>query len=208
MHPNEFGYVCPHLEETRQCNTMYCPIDCVVSDWSSWAPFTNGGALVERTRAITTHVEHGGVPCPSQRETRHWHEIHPGCPVVAPHTIANAKLSAWTTCSKACGSGHSHRHAEHEVCSNSAVVRLKLKWKMSRRCNTAPCVSPSALDEEVPRLRGRQVAPSEYRLDEEVGGWKNVRASDVPALLGKGQLEALQQLSAGSDVQWQRHNVV
>ena len=60
----------------------------------------------------------------------------------------------------------------------------------------------------MPRLRGRQVAPSDYLLDEEVGGWKNVRASDVPALLGKRQLEVLQRLSAGRDVQWQRHDVV
>ena len=87
-----------------------------------------------------------------------------------------------------------------------ATCPTPLKWKMSRRCNTALCVSPSALDEEVPRLRGRQVAPADDRLDEEVGGWTNVRASDVPALLGKRQLEALGRLSAGSEVQWQRHD--
>merc|ERR1711871_579904 len=31
------GSICPHLNETRQCIRVACPVNCELSDWSTWS---------------------------------------------------------------------------------------------------------------------------------------------------------------------------
>ena len=53
--------------ETRDCNTQACPVDCVVTAWSSWLPCSQscGRGTTERKRAVSTHMGLGGKGCPS-----------------------------------------------------------------------------------------------------------------------------------------------
>ena len=92
------------------------------------------------------------------------------------------------------------------MCSNTAVVRLKLKWKMSKRCNTAPCARQLSVaeEQELPRLRGN-TARGDVRLDEELEGWSNVGEAEARALLDAEQLARVRAMVAGAEVQWQRH---
>ena len=79
VQPANGGQLCPATSETDSCNTHACPVDCAVSDWSSWSacpelcchhylhhlcPFH------DRTRTITQADLHGGAACPSLSATR------------------------------------------------------------------------------------------------------------------------------------------
>ena len=60
------------LEETQQCNTDPCPIDCQVSDWGAWGPCsaTCDGGTQTRTRTVTTQPLYGGTSCGNLQETQ------------------------------------------------------------------------------------------------------------------------------------------
>ena len=130
-HPNHLGYVCPSLSEARQCNTMNCPEDCEVGDWSGWHSYANGGANVQRVRSITMPVAYGGVPCPILSETKVWHEKY----ACQEHN----KYGGWSQCTKDCDSGVRYRFREHVTCSHVAVVKMHLKFRQAQRCNTHSC---------------------------------------------------------------------
>ena len=64
------GKACPsleNLEKTEPCNTHDCPVDCVVSDWTTNGVCSKecGGGEQRFTRTIETAAAHGGKACPS-----------------------------------------------------------------------------------------------------------------------------------------------
>ena len=63
------GDICPVLSETITCNTRACPVDCVMSNWSS---VTNcnvpcGVGYQESNRSIITEPINGGLACPIEQ---------------------------------------------------------------------------------------------------------------------------------------------
>jgi hypothetical protein len=69
------GAQCPTLEETTECNTMRCAVDCVVSAYAPCsdcsapcmteaAAATNSTPFETQTRTILRDVQWGGVVCP------------------------------------------------------------------------------------------------------------------------------------------------
>ena len=54
------------LEETQNCNTQCCPVNCVWS-WNAWGP-CSGCGISSKTRTIKTarNPSCGGTACPSQ----------------------------------------------------------------------------------------------------------------------------------------------
>lgn len=63
------GEECPHLYESRPCNSHPCggqPVDCIVGEWSWWSACdaSCGGGWRWRTRSVVVSPENGGAPCP------------------------------------------------------------------------------------------------------------------------------------------------
>ena len=95
------GAACPNLSETTACNEQPCPVDCVVSAWSSWDACSKacGGGSQSRSRTVVTAAANGGKACPGLSETTACNEQP--CPV---DCVVSA-WSSWDACSKACGGG-------------------------------------------------------------------------------------------------------
>jgi hypothetical protein len=132
--PSYGGAACPDLTETQACNTNPCPVDCVVSDWSSWGTCSAacGGGDQTRTRTITTQPSIGGAACPDLTETQACN-TNP-CPV----DCVVSDWSSWGTCSAACGGGDQTRTrtiTTQPSYGGAACPDLT----ETQACNTNPC---------------------------------------------------------------------
>jgi hypothetical protein len=132
------GQLCPALEESKECGTAVCPIDCVVSSFQDWqgCPVTCGTGLQVRVRETVREEENGGKACPSLMETRGCVGL-PACPV--PCEIS--AWGAWSTCDRTCGSGDSTRTrtiltaAAGDISEKDSCPVLQ----QHKFCNTATC---------------------------------------------------------------------
>merc|ERR1719274_561088 len=70
--PNEFGYKCPELSRKKKCNQIKCPVDCEMSEWSSYAKCSKAceGGAQGRTRDIIVQPKNGGLSCNTVQESR------------------------------------------------------------------------------------------------------------------------------------------
>jgi hypothetical protein len=118
---------------SQSCNTHECPSDGV---WSGWTYGTCSTSCAAGTRTGTRTCQglaHGGADCPGSA-TGSFACDHGPCPI---HCHASA-FSAWTTCTKSCGTGSQTRtrsiitHADHGgyVCPYLAETR---------NCNANAC---------------------------------------------------------------------
>eukprot|EP00656_Telonema_subtile_P024346 TRINITY_DN2647_c0_g1_i3.p1 TRINITY_DN2647_c0_g1~~TRINITY_DN2647_c0_g1_i3.p1 ORF type:complete len:513 (+),score=129.65 TRINITY_DN2647_c0_g1_i3:287-1825(+) len=82
QHPANGGAACPVLSQSRACNTQGCPqpVDCAVSEWTSWNECDKecGSGLMTRNRQIQVEAAHGGASCPVAVESRKCNTQ--GCP--------------------------------------------------------------------------------------------------------------------------------
>ena len=65
--PGYGGKACPKPEDSKSCNTDYCPVDCAYSDFGDWSNCSKQcgyGGEVHRERKVTTSAEYGGAACP------------------------------------------------------------------------------------------------------------------------------------------------
>ncbi|KAK7491979.1 hypothetical protein BaRGS_00016825 [Batillaria attramentaria] len=88
-------------EEMESCNTHFCPVDGVWSDWTEWGmcDVTCGGGSQQRQRTCVGPF-HGGAACEGEPEERQACNTH-HCPV-------DGLLSAWgewSQCDVTCGGG-------------------------------------------------------------------------------------------------------
>lgn len=136
------GRECPNLEDSQECNTQPCPIDCVVSNWDPWTTCTKpcNGGVQSRKRHITTEAEYGGVPCPPQSEFLEVRDCNVGpCPV----DCVLSEWGDWSNCSANCGDGAQKRHRSPLVQGqNGGRACIQEELMEEEACNEGECPCP------------------------------------------------------------------
>jgi len=133
-----YGAACPPLEMQKPCNEHPCPVDCVMSEWSTWGECSAecGEGLQERIRNIEVPMDHGGQPCEAVQESR-------SCKL--GDCDVDCELGPWSGfkgCSKVCDTGFKQN-------TRSVVTPKKgdgVCWDdrdpmrlVEEKCNEMPC---------------------------------------------------------------------
>lgn len=100
------------IQTVKSCNTHPCgkgcvPVDCKWGDWSQWTPCQSSKGQRTRHRAVQTHADCGGLPCPHGDA-----EEIDDCSTFGAGTntfCAWETWSPWTACSVSCGCGRKQR---------------------------------------------------------------------------------------------------
>ena len=129
------GTTCPALSQTAKCGLATCPVDCAMTQWSSFNVCSEscGVGVHQRTRAVRVAALNGGKPCPKDDR-----EVRPCSSGPCPVHCATTAWRPWSACSKTCGTGTKKRtrsvttHALHGGFQCPALVSSGL-------CATAPC---------------------------------------------------------------------
>ena len=135
VHVASYGGVrCAVLHEAQACNTQYCPVDCVVSSYSSWSSCskTCGGGSQARARYALLDVAFGGVGCPSQTDSQACN----AAPCAVDCSVSS--WQPWGNCSTTCGGGTQRRGrviVQHTLLGGRGCPALSA----SARCDTYPC---------------------------------------------------------------------
>ena len=95
------GHPCPPADQRRQCNTAYCPSDCVLGDWTGWGACSSkcGGGTQHRHRFVETPVRFGGKPC------GHWQESRSCNTQQCPQDCVVGLFGNCEQCTRTCGMG-------------------------------------------------------------------------------------------------------
>jgi len=128
------GAACKRLAKTQNCNTFACPIDCVVSSWSSWSTCSKscGGGSQTQVRTVQVAAAHGGAACPILSQTQACNTQL--CPV---DCVVNS-WSAWSSCTATCGGGQQTRSRTVKVqAANGGNACPSLDE--SQECNKHAC---------------------------------------------------------------------
>lgn len=128
------GADCPVLTDSAGCNEQPCPIDCVMSDWTSWSSCdaTCGGGQSERTRTVITQPQFNGRECDATIETTGCNEQ--SCPI----DCVVSDWSDWSGCSTGCGGGTQTRTRYIVTDSQNGGAACPVLID-STGCNSQPC---------------------------------------------------------------------
>jgi len=122
-------------DETRACDPVACPIDCVMSNWTEWSTCTVacGGGTQFRNRTILTPAQNGGTACGPTGEVRDCNAQSCG---------VNCEYSDWSaygTCTASCGGGVRVRTRNITVPSIPPGIACTEALVEVATCNTSPC---------------------------------------------------------------------
>jgi hypothetical protein len=157
------GQPCPRLERVGNCNTAACPVDCLLSNWSSWTDCSAvcAGGSQSRHRCVRRPAADGGEACADILGTQSCNQqacptaaptkAPTGAPTGAPTTSptesptkrpVDCEFSEWTAfeaCSKTCGGGEQHRHRHIETGAAHGGAQCVGEDEDERACNTQSC---------------------------------------------------------------------
>ena len=162
------------LEETEDCNTLPCPVDAVVSDWSSWSgcSMTCGDGTQTRTRTCVSEQQNGGQSCASMGLQEELACNEALC-------VIDATLSdwdSWTVCTVSCGGGTQSRsrHCLTQPQNGGKTCAQLGELSESRNCGGDTCPVDGVLSEwtqwsdcdvacgDGQRERSRECSPAEH----------------------------------------------
>jgi hypothetical protein len=108
---NHGGNSCGTAEVSTSCNSFQCAEDCEMSAWGTWSGCdrTCGLGTDLRTRFVVSPARHGGSACEHLADARECKLVE--CPI----HCAVSGWSAWSVCSKTCGTDGIHRHARSVI---------------------------------------------------------------------------------------------
>jgi len=135
--PKNEGLACQLTTETQSCNTQACPIDCSMSDWSTWGACDKpcGGGSQTRTRTVITQSQNGGKACPVElSETQSCNTQ--GCPV----DCVVSDWSTWGACDQPCGGGMQSRTQTITRQAENGGKACPDFLFQGRYCNTQACM--------------------------------------------------------------------
>ncbi|XP_078499679.1 spondin-1-like isoform X2 [Lissotriton helveticus] len=167
------------------------PLDCEVSQWSSWGLCSHfcGNGSRQRTRYITLKPANGGDPCPTLMEKEPCQEVP--CPTDSPTTserpsttpVPSKKIttpldcevspwSSWGLCSHFCGSGI--RQRTRYITLQPANGGDSCPTLMEKEpCQAAPCSTDSPATSERPFMTPVPSKNITTLLDCEVSQWSS-----------------------------------
>ena len=133
-HAEHGGYVCPSLKSAQACNTVACPVDCVVSLFGAWDACTHtcGAGLQHHTRRVIVDAEHGGQACP----TLTGNQVCNAQPCAVD--CQTSSFGAWGICSKSCGGGW-HKRTRTITVSPLHGGKTCPDLLEDKQCNTHAC---------------------------------------------------------------------
>jgi len=130
------GADCPPLKMAAQCADTVCPMDCEVSQWSSWSACTAmcDGGVQERNRAVSKAPQGNGVACPHLVDVRL-------CNSEACTSECDfLEWSPWSPCSKACGGGSQSRARGLQDAGRASCPKSDSQERLEHRsCNAEGC---------------------------------------------------------------------
>ncbi|OWF34851.1 Hemicentin-1 [Mizuhopecten yessoensis] len=121
-------------QETKDCNTHFCPVDGVFTSWTDWyhCNVTCGGGIQWRNRTCDGPY-YGGADCPSDYEDSRECNMHE-CPIDGVFT----DWSDWFSCNVTCGGGEQWRNRS---CDGPYYDGADCEGdnEDNRECNTHEC---------------------------------------------------------------------
>ena len=131
--PSNGGKECPHLNETHECNTQPCPIDCIVGDYrkTGECSVTCGNGTQIYVRDVVQKPGHNGKECPELNKAEVCIEVP------CPKDCVVSDFEPAGPCNATCGGGYMlyQRYVEKKPSNGGNCPHLK----EYRPCNEEPC---------------------------------------------------------------------
>ncbi|MBU38166.1 MAG: hypothetical protein CMA59_01430, partial [Euryarchaeota archaeon] len=123
-------------QQTRDCEIVPCPIDCVWEDWTGWSVCSEscGPGSRERSRGVSVHNMYGGAACEGKSLESEDCEVEP-CPV-------DCEITEWgvvADCDASCGGGGRLERREITVNSDHGGEACPSDLERTVPCNEDPC---------------------------------------------------------------------
>lgn len=154
------GNACGSNIQTQSCNTQPCPVDCVVSPWSSCSAAC--GQTGKITRTVITPASNGGKACPPLEDLCRG----PVCP-----PPINCELTKWSPCSALCSTASVTGSQIRSIVVKAANGGKACPPDLVQPCNTQPCPNDCKVSEWTDSTQCSRLCST----DKEVGFKKQTR---------------------------------
>jgi hypothetical protein len=117
------------------------PINCNVSEWSTWGDCSKacGGGEQKRTRTVKTAAANGGAECGALSESQSCNEQ--GCPI----NCEMSEWGGWSGCSNECGGGTQERTRSVTTAAANGGTECVGALNEIQACNEQSCLPEYAL---------------------------------------------------------------